>query len=155
MDILKADLEINKDWKVGVVTSRFNELVTVPLEEGAINRLATLGFEPHQVKAISVPGAVEIPIVAKWLLDEGFDAIIALGCVIRGETTHYDYVCNSVERGCSQLALETGKPVAFGILTTEDRQQALNRVGGSKGHKGEESVDVVVELLNLKKLISS
>ncbi len=148
---IQGDLSLSTKPIIGVVTSRFNETVTEKLEQGALGRLGELGLGQENIRAVSVPGAVEIPLAAQWLLESGCDAVVTLGAVIRGETTHYDYVCNSVERGCSQLALKFNKPVAFGILTTENGEQALDRCGGKKGHKGQESVDVVIELLNLKK----
>lgn len=101
--------------------------------------------------SVKVPGAVEIPLACQVLLSRGCAGAVALGAVIRGETSHYDYVCNSVERGISQLMLETGKPIAFGVLTTENEAQALDRVGGRHGHKGEEAAQVVLEMVGLLK----
>lgn len=138
-----------KKIQVGVVTSRFNEEITAQLEDGALNFLETI--EDIQVLAVRVPGAVEIPLAVKALFDRGVDGVVALGAVIRGETTHYDYVCSSVERGCSQLMLEYGKPVGFGVLTTENEEQALERVGGKHGHKGTEAAMVVMEMIGLLK----
>ena len=89
------------------------------------------------------------------MLNQGCDAAIALGAVIRGETSHYDYVCQSVERGITQIMLETGKPIAFGVLTTENEQQALDRVGGNHGHKGEEAAQVALEMLGLLRDLKS
>lgn len=132
--------------RIGVVTARFNSEVTEKLEIGAIDYLEDLGAE---VYAVRVPGAVEIPLAAKALLDLGLDGVVALGAVIRGETTHYDYVCSSVERGCSQLALEYKKPVGFGVLTTENEEQAMDRAGGKHGNKGQEAAQVVVEMIGL------
>lgn len=144
-------LTVDERWKVGLVTSRFNVTVTERLEQGARERLNELGLTDQQIEIVRVPGAVEIPLAVKLLLEAGCDGVVALGAVIRGETDHYEYVCNAVERGCSQLQLEYCKPVAFGVLTTDTREQAMARAGGSKGHKGAESVDVLVEMLNLKK----
>jgi 6,7-dimethyl-8-ribityllumazine synthase len=144
-----------KNWRVGVVTSRFNEEVTGRLREGALDNLKKLGLKDKQIHSVTVPGAYEIPLAAKWLLDNKCDGVIALGAVIRGETTHYDYVCSSVERGCTQLQLKTGKPVVFGVLTTENDEQAINRAGGRHGHKGVEAAQVLVEMLNLKKTIKN
>lgn len=155
MVTIKGDLSVSANWKIGVVTSRFNEKVTSPLCDGALGQLTKLGINEEQIVNVSVPGAVEVPAAAKWLLDGGCDAVVALGAVIRGETTHYDYVCSSVERGCTQLQLEYGKPVVFGVLTTENGEQAFARIGGAKGHKGEEAAEVAVEMLNLKKNLLS
>lgn len=102
-----------------------------------------------QVSLVKVPGAVEIPLACKALLDRGCDGVVALGAVIRGETSHYDYVCNSVERGVSQLMLEYKKPIGFGVLTTENEEQAMDRVGGRHGHKGAEAAQVTLEMIGL------
>lgn len=131
---------------IGVVTSRFNSDVTEKLLEGALEVLEEAHVEIYSVK---VPGAVEIPLACQVLLESGCDGVVALGAVIRGETSHYDYVCSSVERGITHLMLETGKPVAFGVLTTENEQQALDRVGGKHGHKGAEAAEVVLEMVGL------
>ncbi len=139
--------------KIGVVTARFNSEVTYLLEEGALKELKTLGCA--EVKAVRVPGAFEVPLAAKALLDAGYDGVVALGAVIRGETSHYDYVCSAVERGCTELQLRTGKPVGFGILTTDNDEQAMDRAGGKHGNKGAEAAQVVVEMLRLIKRIGT
>lgn len=137
-----------KRMKIGVVTSRFNEEVTFKLEDGALAFLE--GFDV-EVMAVRVPGAVEIPLACKTLLEVGCEGVVALGCVIRGETSHYDYVCSSVERGVTQLMLETGKPLGFGVLTTENDEQAMDRAGGRHGNKGAEAAQVVMEMIGLLK----
>ncbi len=104
-----------------------------------------------EVYSVKVPGAIEIPVAAKALLEAGCEGVVALGAVIRGETSHYDVVCTSVERGLTQLMLETGKAVGFGILTTENEEQAFDRVGGDHGHKGEETALTVLEMIGLLK----
>jgi 6,7-dimethyl-8-ribityllumazine synthase len=103
------------------------------------------------VLAVRVPGAVEIPLAAQALLDIGCDGVVTLGAVIRGETSHYDYVCNSVERGVSELMLKYKKPIGFGVLTTENDEQAEARAGGKHGNKGAEAAEVVVEMIGLLK----
>lgn len=133
--------------KIGVVTARFNSDVTEKLEEGALRELKEMGCK--QIRAVRVPGAFEIPLAAKALLDAGCDAVVALGAVIRGETSHYDYVCSAVERGCTELQLRSGKPVAFGVLTTDNDEQALDRAGGKHGNKGAEAAQVAVEMVRL------
>ena len=133
--------------RIGVVTARWNENVTSILRDGALAELQELGA--REVKSVSVAGAFEIPLAVKALFDVGFDGVVALGCVIRGETTHYDYVCNAVERGCSDLALKYGRPVGFGILTTENLAQAMDRAGGKYGNKGAEAAQVTVEMAQL------
>lgn len=140
--------------KIGVVTSRFNEEITSQLEEGALQYLEGFG-EQIEVLSVRVPGAIEIPLTCKTLLDIGCDGVVALGAVIRGETSHYDVVCNSVERGLTHLMLDTGKPVSMGVLTTENEEQAQDRVGGKHGHKGLEAAQVVVEMLGLIKDLKS
>ncbi len=150
---LQGSLQIQSRWKIALVTSRFNQEITELLEKGAYERLLELGVSPERIIRVRVPGAVEIPLAALQLLDSDCDAVIALGAVIRGETSHYDYVCNSVERGCSQVMLQTKKPVVFGVLTTDNEEQALARVGGAHGHKGREAAEVAVEMLNLADLI--
>lgn len=142
-------MNINTSWKVGIVTSRFNEEVTERLLEGALSQLKEKGVPAANIESIKVPGAVEIPLAAQLLLNSGCSGVIALGAVIRGETTHYDYVCNSVERGCSQLMMQTQKPVVFGVLTTENDEQAMDRVGGRHGHKGKDAADTLIEMLHL------
>lgn len=142
-------MKVNSNWKIGIVTSRFNEEVTQLLLEGALSQLREHGIELSQIDSVTVPGAVEIPLAAQLLLRNGCHGVITLGAVIRGETTHYDYVCNSVERGCSQLTLTEEKPVIFGVLTTENDEQAMDRVGGRHGHKGKDAADTLVEMLNL------
>jgi 6,7-dimethyl-8-ribityllumazine synthase len=136
--------------KIGVVTSRFNPEITEKLEQGALSRLHELGVGRDGLVAVHVPGAYEIPLAAKWLLASGCEAVIALGAVIRGDTAHFDYVCSAVERGCTHLQLESGKPVVFGVLTTDTDEQALERVGGAHGHKGRDAADTAVEMLNLR-----
>lgn len=146
---IQGTLEIQDRFKIGIVTSRFNAEITEKLEAGAYARLIELGMNTEKIVRVRVPGAVEIPLAALHLLESDCDAVIALGCVIRGETTHYDYVCNSVERGCTQVMLQTKKPVVFGVLTTENEEQAEARVGGAFGHKGRDAAEVAVEMLNL------
>jgi 6,7-dimethyl-8-ribityllumazine synthase len=139
--------------RVGVVTARFNNEVTQKLEEGALRALKEMGCK--NIQAARVPGAFEIPLVAKAFLDAGCDAVVALGAVIRGETSHYDYVCSAVERGCTELQIRTGKPVAFGVLTTDTDEQALDRAGGRHGNKGAEAAQVAVEMVRLIKKIGA
>lgn len=139
----------SQNLKIGVVTSRFNEEVTYKLETGAIEFLESIDNADLEILSVRVPGAVEIPLAAKVLLEKGCAGVVALGAVIRGETSHYDYVCNSVERGISQLMLDTGKPIGFGVLTTETEEQAFERAGGKMGNKGADAAQVVVEMIGL------
>ncbi len=139
--------------KIGIVTARFNSEITEKLELGAREALIKAKLDSSQVKVVRVPGAIEIPLAVKALLEAGYDGVVALGAVIRGETSHYDYVCNSVERGCSQLMLDFGRPVGFGVLTTENDEQAMARAGGKHGHKGFEAAQVVLEMIETLKEI--
>lgn len=151
--IRQGSLNVQERWKIGLVTARFNSQITEVLEKGAYDRLVEMGMKSEHIVRVRVPGAVEIPLAALHLLESDCDAVIALGAVIRGETTHYDYVCNSVERGCSQVMLQTKKPVVFGVLTTENEEQAEDRIGGAHGHKGRDAAEVAVEMLNLAEMI--
>lgn len=143
--------------KIGVVTSRFNEEVTSKLEEGALQYLESIsgGGVEIEIFSVRVPGAVEIPLACKALFNQGCDGVVALGAVIRGETSHYDYVCNSVERGITALMLEYGRPIGFGVLTTDNEEQAFDRCGGKHGNKGAEAAQVTVEMIGLLEDISS
>lgn len=133
--------------KIGVVTSRFNFEITEKLESGALGYLDELDAD---IFSLRVPGAVEIPLAVQALFEhKKVDGVVALGAVIRGETTHYEEVCRSVERNCSRLMLDYKKPVSFGVLTTENEEQALERVGGKHGHKGVEAAQGVVEMIGL------
>jgi 6,7-dimethyl-8-ribityllumazine synthase len=141
-----------KTLKIGVVTARFNSEITDKLEQGALSFLEKIpGIEILNVK---VPGAVEIPLACQALLKKGCAGVVALGAVIRGDTSHYDYVCTSVERGITHLMLDTGKPIGFGVLTTENEEQALERCGGSHGNKGHDAAEVTVEMIGLLKDLS-
>ncbi len=142
-------------FSTAIVVSRFNTEVTEKLLEGARARLVERGFEPGLITVVYVPGAVEIPLAAQRLAQTGLHkAIICLGAVIRGETTHYDYVCDQVSQGCAQVALQFDLPVIFGVLTTENEAQALDRVGGRHGHKGRDAVDTAVEMVSVLSQIS-
>jgi 6,7-dimethyl-8-ribityllumazine synthase len=143
-----------KGLRIGIVTGRFNLGVTEKLETGAREELLKLGADPDNITQVRVPGAFEIPLAAKALLEAGCDGVVALGAVIRGETTHYDYVCSAVERGCTETSLQLGKPIGFGILTTENEEQAYDRAGGKHGNKGAEAAQVTVEMARLLSVIA-
>lgn len=132
---------------MGVVTSRFNNEITDKLEAGALEWIQNNVKEDLDIVALRVPGAVEIPLACKALFDDGCEAVVAVGCVIRGDTSHYDVVCNSVERGVSQLMLEYGRPIGFGVITTENDEQAEDRAGGKHGNKGAEAAEVAFEMM--------
>lgn len=140
--------------RIAIVMSRFNEPVTQELLNGANSRLQELNVSPKNITTITVPGAIEIPLIAHRLAKQKkYDCIIALGAVIRGETTHYDYVCQQVSYGCQRVSLDHDIPVIFGILTTESKAQAMDRVGGAHGHKGRDAADTAIEMV--KKTIYS
>lgn len=142
------------NFPVAIVVSRFNSEITQRLLEGALQQLKERGFSENNLTVIHVPGAIEIPLAAQRLAQRGiYDAILCLGAVIRGETDHYRYVCEQVSQGCQQVALQNDLPVIFGILTTDNEEQALDRVGGKHGHKGKESVDAMIEIVDVLKEI--
>ncbi len=135
--------------RIGIVVSRFNEFITEQLTNGALETLEKRGCPPENIRVIKVPGAWELAIVAKQLAARGCHAIIALGAVVRGDTPHFDFVAGSAADGLSKVSLESGVPIAFGVLTTDDMQQAMDRAGGKSGNKGAEAADVAIELANL------
>jgi 6,7-dimethyl-8-ribityllumazine synthase len=136
--------------RVAVVASRFNDDVTKLLLEGALQALAGMGLDPDSVPVVWVPGAFEIPLVAKQLAESGeLDAVICVGAVIRGDTPHFDFVAGECAAGISRVALDTGVPIAFGVLTTDDREQAFARAGGVEGNKGAEAAATAVEMVDL------
>ena len=136
----------------GIVVSRWNDFITKALLDGALDALRRHGADDAHITVAWVPGSFEIPVAAKTMAQSGqFDAIIALGCVIRGATTHYDHIAGAVTSGLSSLALESGLPVAFGVLTVESIEQAIERAGSKAGNKGAEAALVAVEMANLLK----
>ena len=129
--------------KIGIVAARFNEFITSRLLGGALD-----GLKRHDVAW--VPGAFEIPLIAsKMAASKKYDAVICLGAVIRGSTSHYDYVCNEVSKGIAQVSLSSGIPVMFGVLTTENIEQAIERAGSKAGNKGFECAQGAIEMVNL------
>ena len=138
------------DTRVAIIASRFNEHVTAPLLEGARATLAEHGLDPATVPVVWVPGAFEIPLAAQRLAGSGtVAAVICLGAVIRGDTAHFEYVAGPCASGIAQAALDTGVPIAFGVLTTNDEEQALARAGGAAGNKGAEAAATAVEMVAL------
>ncbi len=136
--------------RVAIAVSRFNEDITEGLLAGARRTLAAAGVRDTDVMVVRVPGAFELPVVARQLGGSGaVDAVICLGAVIRGDTPHFEYVAGEAARGLQDAALATGVPVVFGILTTNTREQALDRIGGSEGHKGEEAAATALEMVAL------
>ncbi|HCZ0198333.1 TPA: 6,7-dimethyl-8-ribityllumazine synthase [Staphylococcus aureus] len=147
---------IGKDLKVAIVVSRFNDFITGRLLEGAKDTLIRHDVNEDNIDVAFVPGAFEIPLVAKKLASSGnYDAVITLGCVIRGATSHYDYVCNEVAKGVSKVNDQTNVPVIFGILTTGSIEQAVERAGTKAGNKGAEAAVSAIEMANLLKSIKA
>ncbi|MBV8072563.1 MAG: 6,7-dimethyl-8-ribityllumazine synthase [Acidobacteriaceae bacterium] len=140
--------------RIGVVVSRFNEFITEQLARGALEVLEKRGCIPENISLIRVPGAWELPIAAQQLAPH-CDAIIALGAVIRGDTPHFEYVAGGAAQGLNRVSLDTGIPISFGVLTTDDMQQAMDRAGGKSGNKGSEAAEVAIELANLVRLLKS
>ena len=136
--------------RVGIVATRFNEVVVSKLVDGAADGLSRHGVDMDTVDLAWVPGAFEIPLVASKMAKSGkYDAVICLGAVIRGSTSHYDYVCNEVSKGIAAVSLESGIPVLFGVLTTENIEQAIERAGTKAGNKGYDCAVSAIEMVNL------
>ena len=149
-NIIEGKVVAKKNMKVGIVASRFNEFITAKLLGGAIDGLVRHGVEEKNIITAWIPGAFEIPVIAKKMAEtKKYDAVICVGAVIRGSTTHYDYVCNEVSKGISHVSLETGIPVLFGILTTENIEQAIERAGSKAGNKGYDCALSAIEMVNV------
>ena len=151
MNIYEGNIS-GRGLKVAIVVSRFNSFITSKLLDGALDALRRHKLMEKNISVAWVPGAFEIPLVAKKLAStKNFDAIICLGAVIRGETTHYDYICNEVSKGIAQIGLQSGVPVIFGVVTTENIQQAIERAGTKSGNKGFDAAISAMEMANLLK----
>ncbi len=147
---------VSEGIKVGIVASRFNEIITNKLLSGAMDGLVRHNVNEEDVDVAWVPGAFEIPLVAKKMADSGkYDAVICLGAVIRGATSHYDYVCSEVSKGIAQVSLHAGVPVMFGVLTTDTIEQAVERAGSKAGNKGFECATGAIEMVNLIRAIEA
>jgi len=139
-------------FKFGIIVSRFNDFISSRLVEGAMDALVRHGATEEQVSVIKVPGAFEIPLTAKKLAESGrYDAVICLGAVIRGSTPHFDYVAAEVSKGIANVALESRIPVTFGVLTTDNLEQAIERAGSKSGNKGYDGAMAAIEMVNLFK----
>lgn len=149
MNVLEGKL-VSKDVKICIVAARFNEFISSKLISGAVDALRRHDVPEENIDLAWVPGAFEIPLATSKLAESGkYDAIICLGAVIRGSTTHYDYVCSEVSKGIAQVSLSTGLPVMFGILTTETIEQAIERAGTKAGNKGFDCAMGAIEMVNL------
>ncbi|MEK4229960.1 6,7-dimethyl-8-ribityllumazine synthase [Solibacillus sp. FSL H8-0538] len=150
--VFEAQL-IGTELKIGIVVGRFNDFINAKLLDGALDGLKRHGVEENNIDIAWVPGAFEVPfLMKKMILTKQYDAVIGLGTVIRGATTHYDYVCNEAAKGIAQIALQTGIPAIFGIVTTENIEQAIERAGTKAGNKGYDSAISAIEMANLSKL---
>ena len=146
---LEGSLNASK-LKIAIVTARFNDFITSKLNEGALSCLERHDVNRVNVDEVWVPGAFELPLAALTLAEtKKYDAVICLGAVIRGSTTHYDYVCNEAAKGISQAGLKTGVPVIFGVITTETIEQAIERAGTKAGNKGWDAALAAIEMGNL------
>ncbi len=155
MKIFEGNL-IPKNIKIGIVAARFNEFITSKLLSGAMDGLLRHDVREDNIHVAWVPGAFEIPLIAsKMAKSQKYDAVICLGAVIRGSTSHYDYVCNEVSKGIASVSLESGVPVLFGILTTENIEQAIERAGTKAGNKGYDCAVSAIEMVNLIREMSA
>lgn len=152
MHLLEGKLVAPAGMKVGIVASRFNEIIVNKLLGGAVDGLVRHGVEEDNITAAWVPGAFEIPLAADKMAASGkYDAVIAVGAVIRGSTSHYDYVCAEVSKGVAQASVKNGVPVLFGVITTDNIEQAIERAGSKAGNKGAECAAGAIEMVNLLK----
>jgi 6,7-dimethyl-8-ribityllumazine synthase len=145
--VLQGSLDAS-GLRIGIVVSRFNEFITEQLAKGALETLEKHGCARENVHYVKVPGAWELALAAKHLAAQ-CDAIVALGAVVRGDTPHFDYVAGGAAEGLNRVSLDSGVPIAFGVLTTDTLQQAMDRAGGKSGNKGSEAAEVAIELANL------
>ena len=153
--VIEGELQA-RDLRFALIAARFNDFVVEPLLRGALDALKRHGVTEKQIDIVRVPGAFDIPIVARKLAQsQRYEALIALGCVIRGQTPHFDYVAGECAGGIARIALETGVPVAFGVLTTDTVEQAVDRAGGKAGNKGADAALVAIEMANLLRRLDS
>lgn len=153
MRILEGNV-IGNEIRIGIVAARFNEFIVSRLIGGAEDALVRHGVDTEKVDLAWVPGAFEIPVVAQKMAQSGeYDAILCLGAVIKGSTSHYDYVCAEVSKGIAAVSLDTGVPVLFGVLTTDNIEQAIERAGTKAGNKGYDVACSAIEMVNLMKKI--
>lgn len=151
MKLLEGKLVANK-IRIGIVAARFNEFIVSKLVSGALDGLKRHGINEDDIEIAWVPGAFEIPLIAKKMAkSDKYDAIICLGAVIKGATSHYDYVCAEVSKGIANVSLETEKPVIFGVITTDNIEQAIERAGTKSGNKGYDAATTAIEMVNLIK----
>lgn len=149
INLIEGKVVAKEGMRVGIVASRFNSFIVQKLLDGAADGLVRHGVEENNITAVWVPGAFEIPVVARKMAEsDKYDAVIAVGAVIRGSTSHYDYVCSEVSKGIAQVGIQTGKPVMFGVITTENIEQAIERAGSKAGNKGYDCALSAIEMIN-------
>ncbi len=154
INLIEGKVVAKKGLRVGIVASRFNSFIVQKLLDGAVDGLVRHGVEEKNISAMWVPGAFEIPLAAKKMAEsDKYDAVIAVGAVIRGSTTHYDYVCAEVSKGIASVSLSAGKPVLFGVITTENIEQAIERAGSKAGNKGYDCALAAIEMVNALELV--
>ena len=154
MNILEGKLIAKEGMKVGIVAARFNEIIVNKLIGGAVDGLVRHAVDEDNIYTAWVPGSFEIPFIAKKMADSGkYDAVIALGAVIRGSTSHYELVCNEAAKGIAQAGLSSGVPVLFGVITTENIEQAIERAGSKAGNKGYDCALAAIEMVNLESVL--
>lgn len=144
---------VSNGKKYAIVVARFNHFITDRLVEGCLDTLKRHEVKDEEIELVRVPGAFEIPLTAKKLAHKDYDAVICLGAVIRGDTSHYDYVCSEVSKGIANVSLESGKPIIFGVVTTDTIEQAVQRAGTKAGNKGSDAAISAIEMANLMDLI--
>ena len=150
INLIEGNVVAKKGMRVGIIASRFNSFIVEKLLDGAVDGLVRHGVDEKNITTCWVPGAFEIPVVAqKMALSKDYDAVICVGAVIRGSTTHYDYVCSEVSKGIASVGLATGKPVLFGVITTENIEQAIERAGSKAGNKGYDCALSAIEMVNV------
>ena len=149
---IEGHLVADESFKIGIVTARFNDFITSKLLGGAIDGLVRHGVKEENITSAWVPGAFELPLLAaKMAESKKFDAVICIGAVIRGTTTHYDYVCSEVSKGIAKVGLDSKVPTIFGVITTENIEQAIERAGSKAGNKGYEAAVTAIEMVSLLK----
>ena len=150
INLVEGKVVAKEGMKVGIVAARFNEIVVSKLLGGAIDGLVRHNVKEENITAVWVPGAFELPTVAKKMAESGkYDAVIVLGTVIRGQTSHYELVCNETAKGVAQISMQTGVPTMFGVITTENIEQAIARAGSKVGNKGYDCALSAIEMVNL------
>ncbi len=143
-------LSVDAGKRVGIVVAEWNTEITSALLEGCMQTLLEHGVKPQRIHQVWVPGSFELPFAAQQLIQQGMDAVICLGCIIQGETRHFDFIAQSCAQGIMKVGLDNNTPVVFGVLTTQNMQQALDRAGGAHGNKGVEAAHTCIKMLALQ-----